>query len=563
MCIKGGLEMKNNLKLPIGIASFKEVVSNCYYVDKTNIIAKLCNYPKESVLLFTRPRRFGKSLTLSMIDAFFNRNETKAETYFEKTEISKDKNAMSLMSSFPVVHLDMKEVVGTTLSDMLQLLGDQIARCYHSFPELMTSDRISESDHVFIKKAEANQLDKAELILSLNRLTRAIKNHFSVCPIVLIDEYDAPLQNAYDQGFYNDAISVFKPFYSSALKGNDSLQLAILTGVMQVAKESMFSGLNNIIVNSVLDSSFDEYFGFTDKEVERLLSYYHLEEKKEEVRSWYDGYLFGKEAVYNPWSILCYVANGGEAKDYWKMTGENSLLRNVLREGNDEIKTILNSLINHESVTEFLDFSMNYSDKHYDKKTVLSILVSSGYLTVSQSLGMGLYSLRIPNKEIQSVFVNEVLSLLPNQSVLENLIFLRNAFASGNSDLIQTLFENVFLSSFSYFDFSDEKNYQILLLTLSSVLFEDAIVKSEVIQGTGRCDIQILSKKNDFGFIIEVKAYKGNVSSLRLSEYSEKALKQIIDNRYDEELKNRGVKKIIAYGFAFSKKHVKLAKKAV
>lgn len=553
--------MTQKLKLPIGIESYKEVIKNCYYVDKTKIIAKICDFPKESVLLFTRPRRFGKSLTLSMIDTFFNMKEKDANSYFKNTKIYENKEAMRLLSSLPVIHLDMKEVVGTSLEEMTSLLARQIAEAFIAFPELEESPILSENDRLFVKNALAKNLSKADLMLSLSTLTRLIFTHFSLCPIILIDEYDAPLQNAFDNSFYAEASAIFKPFYSSALKGNAYLQFAILTGVMQVAKESMFSGLNNIIINSVLDSSFDEYFGFNDEEVEKLLSAYGLEDKMEEARKWYDGYRFGKENIYNPWSLLCFVANGGEEKEYWKMTGENSLLKHLLENGNEEIKGILDSLIRNENVNEFIDFTMNYSTASFDKKTILSILVASGYLTFKDKMDFGLYSLRIPNKEIQSIFVNEVLSLLPDQNSLKNAVMLRKAFASGDLPSIEQMLENLFLTSFSYYAFPDEKNYQILLLTLSSILFEDAIVKSEVIVGTGRCNIQIISKKNDFGFIIEVKSYKGNVSGSRLTEYSQKALQQIIDKDYDEEMLKRGNKNIIAYGIAFSNKHVKISQK--
>ncbi len=553
--------MEQKLKLPIGIESYKEVIKNCYYVDKTEIIAKICDFPKESVLLFTRPRRFGKSLTLSMIDTFFNMKEKDADSYFKNTKIHENKEAMRFLSSSPIIHLDMKEVVGTSLEEMTSLLARQIAEVFMTFPELEKSPLLSENDRLFIKNALAKNLSKADLTLSLNTLTRLIFTHFSLCPIILIDEYDAPLQNAFDNSFYAEASAIFKPFYSSALKGNKYLQFAILTGVMQVANESMFSGLNNIIINSVLDSSFDEYFGFNDEEVEKLLSAYGLEDKIDEARKWYDGYRFGKENIYNPWSLLCFVANGGEEKEYWKMTGENSLLKHLLENGDEEIKGILDSLIRNENVNEFIDFTMNYSSASFDKKTILSILVASGYLTFKDKMDFGLYSLRIPNKEIQSIFVNEVLSLLPDQSSLKNAVMLRKAFASGDLPSIEQMLENLFLSSFSYYDFSDEKNYQILLLTISSILFEDAIVKSEVIAGTGRCDIQIISKKNDFGFIIEVKSYKGNISGSRLTEYSQKALQQIINKDYDEEMVKRGNKNIIAYGIAFSNKHVKISQK--
>ncbi len=551
------------LKLPIGIESFEDVATNCYYVDKTDMIRKISDYPKESVLLFTRPRRFGKSLTLSMIDTFFNMKIRDASRYFEKTRIYHDADIMKYISSYPVIHLDMKEVVGNDVNEMMALLSDQIAKSFHSFPELRTSEKLSDSDKLFVQNAMDKKLSKTGLILSLNTLTRLVYLHYSLCSIILIDEYDCPLQNAFDHDFYKDAADFFKPFYSSAMKGNGYLQFALLTGVMQVAKESMFSGLNNIIVNSVLDSSFDEYFGFSENEVRQLLETYDLGDYMPTVKDWYDGYHFGKEKIYNPWSLLCFIANQGEMKEYWKMTGENSLLKRILQNGDAEMESVLNSFINHERVISFIDFSMNYADQTLDKKTLLSTLVASGYLTADESLGMGLYSLKIPNKEIQSLFVNEVLDMLPSQSTMMNAILLKKAFSEGNLDAIQDIIEKLLLSAFSYYEFSSEKNYQILLLTLSSLLFEDAIVKSETIPGNGRSDIQILSKNNEFGFVLEVKAYQGNVSMARLEDYSQKALKQIVDKKYDEELKNRGTKKIILYGIAFSKKAVKISKKII
>ncbi len=554
--------MATELKLPIGIESFKEVVSDCYYVDKTGLISEICRFPKESVLLFTRPRRFGKSLMLSTVDTFFNIKEKDAKSYFKGTKVYNDSNAMKEISSSPIIHLDMKEVTGLSFDESLSLLAEQIAKSVLLFKELLDDAKLLDVDRTFLNKAIERKLSKVELINSLNNLVRIVYEHYSLCPIVLIDEYDSPLVNAYEHAFYEEGTAFFKPFYSAALKGNHYLRFALLTGVNQIAKDSMFSGLNNIIVNSVLDSSFSEYFGFNEEEVNRLLEAYDLESEASKAKDWYDGYLFGKESIYNPWSILSFVANRGEAKEYWKMTGSNAYLRHLLKDGNDEVKNVLFALLNHEKVEEFIDFSsVSYSSS--SKKAVLSLLTASGYLTSIESLGYGLYSLKIPNKKIQSIFVNEVLSLLPNETTLRSALSLRKSFIDGELTNIESALEGLFSSSFSYYDFSSEKNYQILLLAISSLLFDDAIVKSEVNEGYGRCDILIASKKGDFAFIIEVKAYKGVVSPTRLVNYSDNALKQIEEKKYAEPLLKEGYKNITLYGIAFSKSHVKIAKRSL
>ena len=553
--------MTRNLQLPIGIESFKEVVNNFYYVDKTDFLSKLCNYSQRSILLFTRPRRFGKSLTLSMIDTFFNRKEENSKKYFENTKVFQDKRARSFRNAFPVIHLNRKDVAGDNFQEMLSRLRRQIKLAYRAFPEIEDKHLLSKDDFLFVQNALNRKLNKEDITSSLVTLTRLIVKKHSIAPVVLIDEYDYPLQNAYDHGFFDEAVSFFKHFYGLALKGNNNLQFAILTGVLQIAKESRFSGMNNVVVNSVLDTTFDEYFGFTDEEVDKLLSYFHLSKKKAEVKEWYDGYQFGNQAVYNPWSILNFVANGGEIKGYWKRTGSNSYLRHLIENGTDDIRSVFLSLLNHEAVTEFLDFSRSYVSPKQDKKSILSLLVTSGYLTIEKNLSRGLYSLKIPNKEIQNVFIEEVFSLLPDQSSRTNRLLLRNAFRNGELNAIQDSLEHVFLSAFSYFDFSSEKNYQILLLALSCALFGDAIIKSEVNEGTGRADISIASRKNEFGFIFEVKSYKGNVSLPRLKEYSQKALKQIRRNHYTSEREERGIQKITAYGIAFAKNKIELSKK--
>lgn len=303
------------------------------------------------------------------------------------------------------------------------------------------------------------------------------------------------------------------------------------------------------------------YFGFTESEVKELLKAYELESQKEIVEEWYGGYKFGKESIYNPWSIIRFISNGAEIKPYWQMTGENPLLKELIKTGKNDSIELLSSIVKHDEVVEFIDFTMNYKTVPLEKKTFLSLLLASGYLTIDRDYGYGLYSLKIPNKEIQQVFEEEILKFSNNSSSFENLLKLKYAFMEGNTKEIEEYLENMFLFSFSCYDFSSEKNYQILLLTLSSLLFEKAIVKSEVNEGKGRCDILISPlQAGEIGIVIEVKSYKGKVSLPRLENYSEQALKQIEEKDYIEELKKRGAKPILVYGVAFSEKKVRINK---
>lgn len=554
-----------NKYMPIGIESFQSVIENCYYVDKTDLIEKIAAMPTGSVLLFTRPRRFGKSLTLSMLDTFFNEKVTDANKYFKDTKIRNYKDYHSLISSSPVIHISMKDAVGKSFQELLSNFKKEISKVYESFVELENSEQLTSKNKEVIKEAIEGKLKDDEYPFSLKYLTEYIYKAKSKAPIILIDEYDCPIQAAYDNDFYDDAISFFRLFYSSALKGNKCFEKAILTGIMQIAKESMFSGLNNVIVNSVLDTSFDEYFGFTQEEVDKLLSEYGLIEKREIAKEWYDGYLFGNKRIYNPWSILNFVQNQGEIRQYWVNTGENRLLQKTVENADESTLSLLQSICNQEEVTDRLDFAINYHSLPYEKKKAfLSLLLCSGYLTTKENLGFGIYTVKIPNKEIESLFQEEIIKGIQHENSFTSLLLFKNDFLKGNVSKIEEYIEKHLLTSFSYFDFSSEKNYQIMLLTLSALFFEDAIIKSESNQGDGRCDISISPlEKGKPGIIMEIKNYKGNVSSNRLEQYSIKALSQIEKNNYQEELVNRKASPILLYGIAFSKKKIKISKKQI
>ena len=531
-------------KIPLGIDDYRIVSRECYYVDKTLLIKDIATLPGGSVVLFTRPRRFGKSLALSMLDTFFDEKIGDASIYFQDKAIAKE-SEYALMGGFPTVLISLKDMHSSDYESLLKQIKEIIRREYARHDELESSPQLSENDIAYCRKAIAGELDESELPDSLVRLILMLEAHHQKKVCLFIDEYDTPIQDSYEGHYYEQAISFFRLFYGKALKGNHSLRVAILTGVMRIAKESLFSGLNNLIVDNGFDSAFFEYFGFTRQEAAKLCAYFGAEHPFEELWKWYGGYHFGGEDIMNPWSILSYFRFKKTLKEYWINTSSVSILAEV----GLSYSSLLGALLNGEVLSSRPSFSISYADISESADKFLGFLITTGYLTLTQD------GVAIPNLETSLALRNEVIARFASSDVGASIYAMKRPIVSGDSEAFSMLLKRVLLHSFSYFDFQQERSYQAMTLTLVSLLFDDCIVKSEVLEGSGRCDILIQPRETGhFGAVIEIKHIKNKTSEARLSDRAKAALEQIKKKGYAEDLILNGARPILAYGIAFYQK---------
>lgn len=551
--------MDEKLKIPVGITSYKDICKECYYVDKTSIIASICEEPSGSALLFARPRRFGKTLLLSMLDAFFRIGEDNSSYFRDKAIYAKEKVIEENMNRYPLIHISMKDVYGSSAEECILLAEKEIASLYSSlYGEVESSLEALEKE--YCKGIISGNASKVDYYMSLEKMSSFLEKAYGRKTVLLIDEYDTPIRNSYEKGYYQEAIVFFKQLYGRALKENASLRLSVLTGILQIAKESLFSGLNNLNTDSILDNGGNEAFGFSEEETEKLLSYYGLSQKKEEVREWYDGYLFGEKRVYNPLSVLTYVKKGGIAAPYWVNTGENAVLSSLMGTLSSREIDSFASLLGGEAVLAEVDLAISYLDLDKGGDALYSYLLAAGYLTIEKKVNSSTCLLKIPNREIMGVFVKEIRDRYLSSSSLSLLYEIKDAFASGNGEKLERLLGENLLPSFSYFDFGNERSYQAMLLTLSSLLLDECSLRSESNEGSGRADIIAFPKeKGGIGIVIEVKCHKGKISMEKLKQSSQAALRRIKNKDYDEGLRKVSCKCILHFGVAFCGKNVRVS----
>lgn len=548
------------LEIPIGIEDFKSLRESSYYVDKTSLIKRFIDAPATTCFLFTRPRRFGKSLAISMIETFFIYGESNLQ-YFENTYIeSLGDEYLSFANTFPVIHLNLKRIEAKNYNEFLKFLAYEMEKLFSNL-----SKKYDLGENYFSQKIkDDNGIDESLLKKSLDMLMQLIYEKLNKQVILLIDEYDSPLEKAYHNGYYDELQSFFKIFLGDVLKGNQNLEKAIITGVSQIAHASIFSDLNNLRVNSVLNNSTDEYFGFTEKEIKELFAYYECEYDKQEVTNWYGGYIINGQIIYNPWSVLSFIDSGCSYDTYWANTGSYSLLKEAVTALADEPYGILLKLASKESIATNIKKDIVFSDATSSMSSLYSMLIFAGYLTGSLLYSPDTYSIRIPNEEIRLAFQREILDYNDKDRLVPLLVGLKNAFIYGENEKIKEILSQYILSSFSYFDLTNEKIYQVIVTTILSLLFNEAIVKSEVIEGEGRCDLFIRSKRNNkIAIIIEFKHRKGKKSSKELIKSSKLALEQIKKKNYVEEAKRNNIENICLYGMAFSGKLIEIAQEKI
>ena len=542
--------------VPVGIEDFERIINeDYYYVDKTMLIEELL-INRAPVTLFTRPRRFGKTLNMSMVKYFFDvKNKEENKKLFENLKIS-NSEYMSEQGKYPVIFISLKDLKGNSWEECLKRLKLFIFDLYAEFEYIR--EKMNEWDKRKFEKVLYEQED-ADYIMSLKFLADSLYKYYGEKAIILIDEYDAPIINAFDKGYYNEAINFFQTFYSSALKTNNSLKYGILTGITRIIKEGIFSGLNNLYVNTILSRDYSEYFGLLESEVVEMLDYFDMKYKIEEVREWYNGYIFGESEVYNPWSIVNYVREK-EIKAYWANVSGNTLLENMLNHAGESVYEDLKRFTDGESIEKYISDGTTIKSLLSNDDEIWQLLLYSGYLTKDEKQekesDSNVYNLKIPNKEIRKYFGNMFLNRFFGTEVKTNILI--KALEGGDIKKFEETLGEIMINMLSHFDLDKEmeKIYQVFMIGLVGFLMGKYEIISNDESGYGRYDLAMIPiKSNEKAYLMEFKISK---TKKGMEVSAEKALKQIDEKKYDTKLKARGIKNILKIGIAFYGKEVKV-----
>lgn len=548
-----------HLPLPVGVSDYRLASTEYYYIDKTMMLKDFID-ERPMVTLFTRPRRFGKTLNMDMLRTFFEKTNEDTSKYFKDKKIwEQGEYYRSFQGKYPVIFITLKDVKHNSWDNTFANIGSIISSEYCRHSDLSKSPKLDKKQKDFYDKMVSEKFSAVDLERSLLYLSEMLKKHYGEGAVIIIDEYDTPIQSGHTNGFYDDVIAFMRNLLSGCFKDNKSLAFGFLTGILRVAKESIFSGLNNLTINSVLDNKYSEYFGFTANEVKEMAAYYSAPDKFDEVCEWYDGYHFGKTDIFNPWSVINYFSNDCEPRAFWLSTGSNDIIGEIIKEADNEIYERLTSLVNGGSFTTYIDTSVIYPQIKNNPSSIYSFLLMAGYLKVVKSSvsisGDFMCEVALPNKEISLVYRKEILQKLENLIPQATAISVEEAIFSGNGEKLRDIISNFLIQSVSAFDAAGENFYHGFMLGVCA-LFGNSYVTSNRESGDGRYDIALSPKASKLpGIIIELKAEK-NCNENELQELAKTALKQINDKKYDTELKSKGVKTIYKYGVAFSGKHV-------
>ena len=538
-------------RLAIGIDDFRKIIKeDCYYVDKTKFIADVLQ-DASNVKLFTRPRRFGKTLNMSMLKYFFDVRESEENRkLFNGLDIEKSKY-IDEQGKYPTILISLKSIKYETWEESLEQLKSLISNLYNEFEyirESLNESEIELFNDIWFKK------ENGEYANSLKNLTSFLYKYYKKEVILLIDEYDIPLITAHKYGYYDEIINFYKIFLGEALKTNQYLKMGVLTGIIRVIRTGIFSDLNNLKVYSILEKKYSEFFGFTEEEVKEALQSFDIEEELVNVKYWYDGYKFGDSELYNPWSIINFL-DGRELKSYWVGTSENFLIKNILENSTSRTNEILEKLFNEEEVEEAITGTSDLSIL-MDSKEVWELLLFSGYLTVKEKIDEDIYSLKLPNMEVKKLFKKEFINVHFGIGLFRKTM---EALKSLKFNDFEKYFQEIMLKSTSNWDTSKEAFYHGLSLGMLSYLDNDYYVTSNFEAGFGRYDVVLEPKnKNNRAFILE---FKVTDDENKLEKLSEEAIKQIEEKRYDINLKSRGIKEITFVGVAFYGKKLKVSYK--
>lgn len=540
-----------NKSLPIGVSDFKLATTGYYYVDKTLMIRDFLD-KKPMVSLFTRPRRFGKTLNMDMLRVFFEKTNEDTSVYFKDKQIWQCGDYYTKhQGRYPVIFLTFKDVKSMTWEETFQKIRRLISLEFIRHNELETSSVLTAYEKEQYHLLAGDSGDEVDCQMGLQLLSLLLHKHYGRECIIIIDEYDTPIQQGHTCNFYPEIVNFMRNFFSGGLKDNPHLAFGFLTGILRVAKESIFSGMNNLKTYSILDDGYSSYFGFTEKEVKDMLRYYGKDDKYNELSEWYDGYRFGNTEIFNPWSVINYISDNCFPKAFWQSTGSNEIIGEIIQAATPEITKGLYKLLCGEKIAAYIDTGVIYPEVQNNPYSIYSFLLVAGYLKVAniypQSDGNFMCDVAIPNKEITFVYEKEVLNRT-NQNSLA--ISISQAIFSRDTQKLQTLLEDFMVKSISSIDGANEGFYHGMMLGLCAILGNRYKIRSNRESGLGRFDIQLMPlTKGMPGFIFEFKHTKDEHTDL--SALADSALQQIEAKKYDTELRDNGVNSIISIGIAF------------
>lgn len=553
-------------KLPIGIDDFKKIIEERYYfVDNSEFINELIN-KGEQVMLVTRPRRFGKTLTLSMLKYFYDHREPNNDL-FDGLEVGKA-NLESEKNKYPVIFFSLKELKDAKWENTYEKIRNTMQTVYNENEEVVK--KLNKSEKEYYEKIMNGNASQVDLELSLKKITEYLERYYGKKVILLIDEYDTPIISGFSNNYFTEVIDFMRNYLSAALKTNTSLKFAVMTGITKVSKENLFSGLNNLEVSSVINGTYGEFFGFTEDKVIKMLEYYDMIDKINEVRTWYNGYKFGTAQVYNPWSIINY-AKHRELKTYWVNTSSDSLIKDMLRKNIEYVKDGLNKLIRREPLETYINENINYDILKTSKENIWNLFLQSGYLTVKEKVVdiyvnewendlQEKYLLEIPNNEVRSLYISIIKYWLMDSIGSDMVAKLLEELTTGDIENFKEMFKDIVEKYFSYYD-TDKQKGEEFYHAFSLGLFVNLMIKYKVESnresGYGRSDILLIpNDKTKRGIIIEIKRQKFEEKDLE--ETANDALKQIEQKKYRLELEKEGIAEIAEIGIGFRGKECEM-----
>lgn len=540
--------------LPTGIENFKTMIDkSAYYVDKTNFIEDVLN---EQVVSYTRPRRFGKTLNMSMLYYFFSIKEKENSYLFDGLNISKNKNALKVQNKYPTIFISLKEMKSLTFDAQISSFSNVVYELLDKNLEILSSDQLSDTTKDILNKLHNRSSCVEDLKISLRVITNALYAYYQQKVIVLIDEYDVPLQAAYQNNYYEEMVEFLRSVFSSALKTNDALEKGVMTGCLRISKESIFTGLNNFTAYSVLNNISSESFGFTESEVKQLLKDYNLSEKMDEVKEWYDGYQFGNNEIYNPWSTLMYVKNitqdvSFKPISFWANTSGNDIVVKYIQNGDKKLRKEFDVLMNGQSLVKYIKPELTYREMD-NINNIYSFLLLTGYLKVIKDRGENQYELVIPNKEVYEIYKQSFMSYFEDYTTSRKGE-LYQELVDGDAKKVNLLLNDILLRSISYFD-NQESFYHGFLVGL----LNDYEVVSNKESGNGRFDVCVLPE-NILGTVVFIEC-KHSISEDDLIDDAKEGARQIVEKKYLEEHKFKKYENVIGYGISFYKKQCYVVK---
>lgn len=563
----GAMKNRKKLPMPIGISDYKKLVREYYYVDKTLLLRDFLD-SRPQVTLFTRPRRFGKTLTMDMIKTFFELGVPDGSAYFKDKKIwGCGEEYRREQGKYPVIFLTFKDVKCESWDETFKKIRRLISLEFLRHSELADSPVLNTYEKEQYSLFADGKADEVDCEMSLQLLSLYLCRHYGQSAVIIIDEYDTPIQQGYTSDYYEKVIAFMRNLFSGAFKDNPNLAYGLLTGILRVAKESIFSGLNNITIHSVLDKKYSEYFGFTADEVREMTEYYGAPEKYGDICKWYDGYRFGDRDIFNPWSVINYFYNDCFPRAYWQSTGDNSIIRQIVAEADDETAENLRRLMQGQQVTSYIDTSVIYPEIKSTPTTIYSFLLAAGYLkTISREElhdSNSICDVAIPNKEIFYVYEKEILSALSDVIPQSTAIAIQQAILKQDVPGLQEYLQKLLLNSISFFDYAHENFYHGLLLGICAIMNNLYQVESNRESGYGRYDIQLKPCNRKLpGILIELKVLDEKVAeenvTVELEKAAQRALDQIREKQYAAVMRQEGISDFFEIGAAFYRKQVKL-----